>query len=99
MSITKTLCEAMGKQVGVAKDSPGFVSNRLLMPYINEAIGVLADGVASKEDIDKVINATTPKPMVSDPCKSVRPGRPERSLILLVCFLSRYFRALSLWQT
>ncbi|HQO66256.1 MAG TPA: 3-hydroxyacyl-CoA dehydrogenase family protein, partial [Spirochaetales bacterium] len=31
---------------------PGFVVNRILVPMINEAIGILADGVASAEDID-----------------------------------------------
>lgn len=34
------------------KEAPGFVVNRILIPMINEAIGVYADGVASKEDID-----------------------------------------------
>lgn len=40
------------KFVVVKKDSPGFIVNRLLIPYINEAIFAYAEGVASKEDID-----------------------------------------------
>lgn len=37
------------------EEAPGFVVNRILIPMINEAIGILADGVASKEDIDNAM--------------------------------------------
>ena len=37
----------------ISKDSPGFIINRILMPYINEAVFVLNEGIASKENIDK----------------------------------------------
>jgi 3-hydroxybutyryl-CoA dehydrogenase len=40
------------KYVVVKKDNPGFLVNRLLFPYLNEAIYIYAEGVASKEDID-----------------------------------------------
>lgn len=46
---------ACGKEVTQAADVPGFVSNRLLMPFINEAVMTLEKGIASKEDIDKTL--------------------------------------------
>lgn len=42
----------MGKTPVVVKESPGFVVNRLLCPFMNEAVYLLAEGVASAEDID-----------------------------------------------
>ncbi len=47
------LCNAIGKKTVPVKEAPGFVVNRILIPMINEAIGILADGIASAEDIDK----------------------------------------------
>lgn len=47
--------EKMGKVTVVAKDVPGFVVNRILDPMLNEAIGMLDEGVASAEDIDKAM--------------------------------------------
>jgi 3-hydroxybutyryl-CoA dehydrogenase len=44
----------MGKEGIVVKDSPGFVSNRVLMLTVNEAIFLLQDQVASVEDVDKI---------------------------------------------
>jgi 3-hydroxybutyryl-CoA dehydrogenase len=43
----------LGKEPILAKDTPGFVVNRLLVPYLLYAIRVYEDGLASKEDIDK----------------------------------------------
>ena len=43
------------KKPVVINEGPGFVVNRMLIPMINEAIGILAEGVASKEDIDKAM--------------------------------------------
>ncbi|MBB1322656.1 3-hydroxyacyl-CoA dehydrogenase family protein [Shewanella sp. SR43-8] len=43
----------LGKKAIVVNECPGFVVNRMLIPMINEAIFILADGVATKEDIDK----------------------------------------------
>ncbi|WP_108659987.1 3-hydroxybutyryl-CoA dehydrogenase [Acuticoccus kandeliae] len=45
----------IGKQPKAAKDSAGFVVNRLLVPYINEAVYVLAEGLATAEDIDAMM--------------------------------------------
>lgn len=49
---TKKLGESLGKQCIVSKDSPAFIVNRLLVPMMNEAIGLLETGVGSVEDID-----------------------------------------------
>ena len=48
------LAEELGKTPAVANDFPGFVSNRILMPYINEAVWALHDGVAEAEAIDTI---------------------------------------------
>jgi len=42
-----------------AKDVPGFITNRILMPYINEAIYALNEDIMSKEDIDKTMKLAT----------------------------------------
>ncbi|MDI3341017.1 MAG: 3-hydroxybutyryl-CoA dehydrogenase [Sphaerobacter sp.] len=49
------LAERLGKTPVTVNDFPGFVSNRILMPMINEAIFCLMEGVASAEDIDAVM--------------------------------------------
>lgn len=46
------LAQSLGKQPVKVEEAPGFVVNRILIPMINEAVGILADGVASAEDID-----------------------------------------------
>jgi 3-hydroxybutyryl-CoA dehydrogenase len=46
------LSTSIGKQPVEVKEAPGFVVNRILIPMINEAVGILADGIASAEDID-----------------------------------------------
>ncbi|MDM0116479.1 3-hydroxybutyryl-CoA dehydrogenase [Variovorax sp. J22R133] len=48
----KALAEKLGKSPITVKNAPGFVVNRILVPMINEAFFVLAEGVASAEDID-----------------------------------------------
>jgi 3-hydroxybutyryl-CoA dehydrogenase len=48
------LARELGKTPAVAKDFPGFVSNRILMPFINEAVWALHDGVAEAEAIDTI---------------------------------------------
>eukprot|EP00189_Rhodosorus_marinus_P011355 CAMPEP_0184742430 /NCGR_PEP_ID=MMETSP0315-20130426/5341_1 /TAXON_ID=101924 /ORGANISM="Rhodosorus marinus, Strain UTEX LB 2760" /LENGTH=325 /DNA_ID=CAMNT_0027213199 /DNA_START=172 /DNA_END=1150 /DNA_ORIENTATION=+ len=60
---TKSVCERMGKVVGTVKDSPGFISNRVLMPYINEAINTFSEGVATPEEIDMAIVGSSTKKM------------------------------------
>jgi 3-hydroxybutyryl-CoA dehydrogenase len=48
----KGFVERLGKTAVVAKDTPGFVVNRLLVPYLLDAVRIYESGVASKEDID-----------------------------------------------
>jgi 3-hydroxybutyryl-CoA dehydrogenase len=54
----------MGKEpVEVRKDTPGFIVNRLMIPHMVEAIRLLEEGVASKEDIDKAVKLGLNYPM------------------------------------
>lgn len=46
------ISKELGKTPVEVQEAPGFVVNRILIPMINEAVGILADGVASAEDID-----------------------------------------------
>jgi 3-hydroxybutyryl-CoA dehydrogenase len=48
------LAENLGKVPAEARDSPGFVSNRILMPFLNEAAYALMEGVAEPEAIDTI---------------------------------------------
>jgi 3-hydroxybutyryl-CoA dehydrogenase len=48
------LAQDLGKTAAEARDLPGFVSNRILMPFINEAAYALLEGVATPEDIDTI---------------------------------------------
>jgi 3-hydroxybutyryl-CoA dehydrogenase len=57
------LSEKIGKVPVVIKDSPGFVSNRVLMPMINEAIFALYEGVGSPEAIDTIMKLGANHPM------------------------------------
>ncbi len=54
---------SLDKTAVVVKDSPGFVSNRILCPMINEAIFALEEGVAKREDIDTVMKLGMSHPM------------------------------------
>lgn len=57
------LAEKLGKVPVSAEDSPGFVSNRVLMPMINEAIFCVYEGVAEPKDIDQVMKLGMAHPM------------------------------------
>ena len=57
------LARALGKTPAVANDFPGFVSNRILMPFINEAAWALHDGVAEPEAIDTIARLGFAHPM------------------------------------
>ncbi|MEN3046670.1 MAG: 3-hydroxybutyryl-CoA dehydrogenase [Candidatus Hydrothermales bacterium] len=57
------LAKKLGKEPVIVNDYPGFVSNRILMPMINEAIYALMEGVAGKEEIDKVMKLGMNHPM------------------------------------
>jgi 3-hydroxybutyryl-CoA dehydrogenase len=60
---TRGLTERMGKTALECNDSPGFVSNRVLMPMINEAIFALYEGVAARESIDGIMKLGMNHPM------------------------------------
>lgn len=60
---TKTLAQTFGKTPVEVRDFPGFVSNRVLMPMINEAIFALFEGVGSAEAIDTVMKLGMNHPM------------------------------------
>jgi 3-hydroxybutyryl-CoA dehydrogenase len=57
------LAVELGKTPAVANDFPGFVSNRILMPFINEAVWALHDGVAEPEAIDTIAKLGFAHPM------------------------------------
>ncbi len=57
------LTTAIGKTPVPVNEAPGFVVNRILIPMINEAVGILADGIASAEDIDKCMMLGANHPM------------------------------------
>ncbi|ROW08984.1 hypothetical protein VMCG_02934 [Cytospora schulzeri] len=56
-------CKAMGKIPSVSADSPGFLANRILMPYINEAVICLETGVGDRDSIDAIMKNGTNVPM------------------------------------
>jgi 3-hydroxybutyryl-CoA dehydrogenase len=51
----KSLMINIGKDPVIVKNSPGFIVNKLLIPYINEAVKILESGIAKMEDIDKAM--------------------------------------------
>jgi 3-hydroxybutyryl-CoA dehydrogenase len=59
----RELTERLGKTALECQDSPGFVSNRVLMPMINEAIFTLYEGVATRESIDGIMKLGMNHPM------------------------------------
>jgi 3-hydroxybutyryl-CoA dehydrogenase len=64
--VTSTImdvCRKMGKEPVEAKDSPGFISNRVLCPMINEAIFALQEGIGTPEAIDTVMKLGMNHPM------------------------------------
>ncbi len=63
LATTLELCKVMGKEAWEANDAPGFISNRILCPMINEAIFALQEGVGTKEAIDAVIKLGMNHPM------------------------------------
>ncbi|HVS81557.1 MAG TPA: 3-hydroxybutyryl-CoA dehydrogenase [Pyrinomonadaceae bacterium] len=60
---TGALAEKLGKMPLECQDSPGFISNRVLMPMINEAIFALYEGVATRESIDGIMKLGMNHPM------------------------------------
>jgi len=60
---TKNLAESMGKTAVEVNDFPGFVSNRVLMPMINEAVYCVMEGVGTAEAVDSVMKLGMNHPM------------------------------------
>jgi len=63
LATTMEVCRTMGKEPVEAADSPGFISNRILCPMINEAIFALQEGVGTPEAIDSVMKLGMNHPM------------------------------------
>jgi 3-hydroxybutyryl-CoA dehydrogenase len=62
-AVTMEICRKMGKEPVEAKDSPGFISNRILCPMINEAIFALQEGIGTPDAIDTVMKLGMNHPM------------------------------------
>ena len=63
LKTTLELCKVMGKEAWEANDSPGFISNRILCPMINEAVFALQENVGTPEAIDAVMKLGMNHPM------------------------------------
>ncbi|GAC1467987.1 MAG: 3-hydroxybutyryl-CoA dehydrogenase [Chloroflexota bacterium] len=63
MESLRAFGESLGKQIVVAKDTPGFIVNYLLVPYLLDAVRAVDNGVASVEDIDTAMKLGTGVPM------------------------------------
>jgi 3-hydroxybutyryl-CoA dehydrogenase len=59
----RAAAERMGKTTVEGRDMPGFIVNRILMPYINEAVFALYEGIGTAEDIDQAMKLGTNVPM------------------------------------
>ena len=63
LELTRSFGTSVGKTIVIAQDAPGFIVNRLLIPFLLNAIRMLESGAASKEDIDNGINLGLNHPM------------------------------------
>ena len=63
VEVAHAFAESLDKETWEADDKPGFVSNRILMPWINEGVRALDEGVATKADIDRGMKLGTNVPM------------------------------------
>ena len=64
VQVTTDLAKKMGKEtVEVKIDSPGFIVNRIMIPHMLEAINIVQEGVATKEDVDKAVKLGLNYPM------------------------------------
>ena len=59
----KSFSRSLGKEIVIAQDTPGFIVNRLLIPYVLNAIRMLEAGIATREDIDTSIHLGLNHPM------------------------------------
>jgi len=63
VAVAISVCEKMGKTAVIVKDSPAFISSRLVMLLVNEAIHCLQEGLASREGIDTIMTLGAHHPM------------------------------------
>ncbi len=63
LETAKTFGASLGKTIVLAKDTPGFIVNRLLLPYLADAARMLEAGIATREDIDAAVNLGLNYPM------------------------------------
>jgi 3-hydroxybutyryl-CoA dehydrogenase len=63
MTVAAELCKKLGKTSVAAADYPGFISNRILMPMINEAVYAVMEGVGTPDAIDTVMRLGMNHPM------------------------------------
>ncbi|WP_256299094.1 3-hydroxyacyl-CoA dehydrogenase family protein [Haloarchaeobius salinus] len=63
LDLAHGIAEALGKTTWESDDKPGFVTNRVLMPWINEGIRAYDEGVATKDDMDRGMKLGTNVPM------------------------------------
>jgi 3-hydroxybutyryl-CoA dehydrogenase len=63
LAIAREFGQSVGKTTVVAKDTPGFIVNRLLIPYLLDAVRIYEDGLATREDIDTAIKLGLNHPM------------------------------------
>ena len=63
VALARAFAERLGKTVVVAKDHAGFIVNRLLIPYLNDAASLYDQGFATREDIDAAISLGLAHPM------------------------------------
>ena len=64
VQVTTDLAKKMGKEtVEVKIDSPGFIVNRIMIPHLLEAVNIVQEGVATKEDVDKAVKLGLNYPM------------------------------------
>ncbi|TEU21836.1 MAG: 3-hydroxybutyryl-CoA dehydrogenase [Anaerolineales bacterium] len=63
LAIAQEFGQSVGKTTVVARDTPGFIVNRLLIPYLLDAVKIYEDGLATREDIDTAIKLGLNHPM------------------------------------
>ena len=63
VALAHAFAESLDKETWESDDKPGFVSNRILMPWINEGVRAFDEGVASRNDIDRGMKLGTNVPM------------------------------------
>lgn len=63
LELVRALCAVLGKTPVEVSDAPGFVSNRVLMPMINEAAYAVMEGVATAESVDRILKLGMAHPM------------------------------------